>query len=95
MAAYIVFILDKMKDRERFDEYHRIGRPASAGHPIERLAYYGKHETLEGLPSEGVVLFRFPSMEAAHAWYDSPAYQAALPVRREASDFRVLLFEGV
>jgi uncharacterized protein (DUF1330 family) len=34
-------------------------------------------------------------MEAAHAWYDSPAYQAALPLRRKASDFRVLLFEGV
>ncbi len=95
MTAYALFILEHVKDKEAFDEYHRVGRPARAGHPLKALAYYGKHDVLEGKEAEGVVLFEFPSMEAAHAWYDSPAYQAALPLRLKSAECRVIFFEGV
>jgi uncharacterized protein (DUF1330 family) len=33
-----------------------------------------------------VVVLRFPDQAAVHAWHDSPAYQALLPLRMEASD---------
>jgi len=94
MTAYVIFIRDRMKDEKLFEEYHRVGRPARGNHPMKPVAYYGKFEVLEGLPAEGIVMFEFPSMEAAHAWYDSEAYQKAIPIRQKASDYRVILFEG-
>jgi uncharacterized protein (DUF1330 family) len=39
-------------------------------------------------------MLRFPTMEEAKAWYNSPAYQAALPHRLAAGDFRCLFVEG-
>jgi uncharacterized protein (DUF1330 family) len=95
MTAYVIFIRDRMKDEQGFAEYHRVGKPARGNHPIKPLAYYGKFEVLEGLQAEGIVMFEFPSMEAAHAWYDSEAYQKAIPYRQRSSDYRVILFDGV
>ena len=95
MTAYALFILDKLRDKALFDEYHTVGRKARGSHPLTRLAYYGKHEVLEGAAAEGVVLFSFPTMEAAHAWYDSPEYQTALPLRLRSADCRVIFFEGL
>lgn len=95
MTAYVLFILEKLRDQALFDEYHTVGRKARGDHPLTPLAYYGKHEVLEGPAAEGIVLFSFPSLEAAHAWYDSPQYQAALPLRLRSADCRVIFFEGV
>lgn len=95
MTAYALFILEKLRDKALFDEYHAVGRKARGSHPLTPLAYYGKHEVIEGPAAEGIVLFAFPSLEAAHAWYDSPAYQEALPLRFRSADCRVIFFEGV
>lgn len=59
------------------------------------LAFYGPVETLEGDPADGVVLIAFPTMEEAKAWYDSPAYQEALPHRLKGADYRVILAQGL
>lgn len=95
MTAYALFILEKLRDKALFDAYHAVGRKARGSHPIKPLAYYGKHEVLEGAAAEGIVLFEFPTLEAAHAWYDSEQYQAALPLRLRSADCRVIFFEGV
>lgn len=95
MVAYVIFTRERMRDEEMFKEYHRVGRAARGDHPLKRLAYYGDFEVLEGAPTEGVVLFEFPTMEAARAWYNDPAYQKALPLRLQSSDYRVILFEGL
>ena len=50
--------------------------------------------TLEGPEVEGVVIAEFPSTEAARAWYDSPAYQAAANDRRRGAVYRGLIVEG-
>ena len=34
-------------------------------------------------------------LERARAWYDSPAYQAILPLRTENSEGSAILLEGV
>lgn len=47
-------------------------------------------ETLEGTAFDGVPIHRFPTAEDARAWYDSPAYQAALPHRQAGADYHVL-----
>jgi uncharacterized protein (DUF1330 family) len=43
----------------------------------------GAYETKEGhWQPQRIVVLEFPSMEAAKAWYDSPEYQAILPIRQ-------------
>ena len=41
------------------------------------------------------VILEFPSMEAAQAWYNSPEYQAIIPVRTENSTGNFLLVDGI
>ncbi len=95
MAAYIIFVRDRITDAEAFAAYGPMAGAARGDHPLKPLAFYGDIETLEGLHSDGVVLLEFPTMEAAKAWYDSPAYQAAKAQRLKGADYRVLLVQGV
>jgi uncharacterized protein (DUF1330 family) len=50
---------------------------------------------MEGDPAEGVVLLQFPDMDAAKAWYGSPAYQDAKQHRLKGADYRVIFAEGL
>ena len=65
------------------------------GHEVKALSVYGKHESLEGAPIEGSVIVEFPSIEAAKAWYDGPAYAAAREHRFKGADYRVFITEGL
>jgi uncharacterized protein (DUF1330 family) len=58
------------------------------------LSGYGPHEVLEGDPTEGVVIAEFPSMAAAKAWYDSPAYREAREHRFKGAVYRGILVES-
>ena len=95
MAAYIVFMRDRMRDTKEFGTYMDAVPPTLAGHPVKPLALYGTIETLEGPPIEGAVIAEFPTLEAAKAWYQSPAYQAAMQHRHKAGDYRVFITEGL
>jgi len=64
------------------------------GHPMKVLSGYGSHDVLEGAPAEGVVIAEFPSMEAARAWYDSPAYREAREHRFKGAVYRGILVES-
>jgi uncharacterized protein (DUF1330 family) len=44
---------------------------------------------------ERTVLLEFPDAAAAHRWYRSPEYQAALPIRLRSSEGRVFLIDGM
>jgi uncharacterized protein (DUF1330 family) len=55
----------------------------------------GRQHLLEGEFAADVIIIEFPSSEAAHAWYSSPAYQAILPLRTRNAHGTVLLLEGV
>lgn len=95
MTAYVILIRDKMIDAEAFAAYGAKAREARAGHNLKPLAFYGRHEVLEGDPVEGVVITEFPTFEEAQAWYHSPAYQEALTHRLAGAEYRVLIVEGV
>jgi len=62
MAAYIVFMRDKMRDAAEFGKYMEGVPPTMAGHAVKPLALYGKLETLEGAPIEGAVIAEFCRM---------------------------------
>ncbi|VWB10485.1 DUF1330 domain-containing protein [Burkholderia lata] len=95
MATYIVFTRESTQDQQELDRYQDKVGATLAGHPLKVLAAYGPQETLEGDGPEGVVIVEFPSRDAAHAWYDSPAYQAVVQHRFKGGRFRAVLVEGV
>ena len=95
MPAYVVFIRDRITDPAEFAVYRQKAAAARGDHPLKRLVFDGNLEILEGDPADGVVILEFPDMAAAHAWYDSPAYQEAKEHRLRGADHRVLLVQGV
>jgi uncharacterized protein (DUF1330 family) len=55
----------------------------------------GKAESLDGgAAPEGIVVIAFDSAEQAHAWYDSPAYQAIKPIRLSSVKGRMFIVPG-
>jgi uncharacterized protein (DUF1330 family) len=56
----------------------------------------GAVEVREGDPGIGrLVILEFPSVEAARTFYDSPEYQAILPIRLENASATLVIAEGV
>lgn len=52
-------------------------------------------EVLEGEWPGSMVLIEFPDLQAARAWYASPAYQAILRLRSDHIEGDLVLVEGV
>lgn len=69
----------------------------------ETLAPYGGRFIVHGgelTPAEGewdgaIVIIEFSSQDAVREWYDSPAYQAILPLRTEHSQSIAAMVVGV
>ena len=59
------------------------------------LVRAGKTESLQGQPPKGIVLIAFDSMATARQWYESPSYQAILPIRQRSATARAFIVEGV
>jgi len=95
MSAYIVFTRERLRDQTEMDTYSKMAGGTLAGHEAKPLVFYGKSETLEGAPIEGAVIIEFPTIEAAKAWYDSPAYREARQHRFLGADYRAVIVEGV
>lgn len=95
MAAYAVFIKEAIRDEAEMAVYSGLAGGTLAGHPVKVLAAYGAQEALEGAAPEGVVILEFPTMAAAKAWYESPAYRAAREHRFRGAEYRAFLVEGL
>jgi uncharacterized protein (DUF1330 family) len=95
MTAYVIFTRERTTDAAELKLYGEKAGAAREGHALTPLAFYGKVDMLEGEPIEGCVVLSFPTMAEAHAWYDSPIYQAAREHRLKGSDYRIFIAEGV
>ncbi len=95
MAAYVVMIKDQTLDKDELAIYSQKAGAARGDHQINPLAFYGEQEVLEGADAEGVVVLEFTDMDAARAWYHSPAYQEAKAHRVKGASYRVILVNGV
>jgi uncharacterized protein (DUF1330 family) len=94
MPAYLIADVE-VTDPQRYAEY-RAQVPATLEPYGGRfLVRGGETENIEGnwLPGRLVVI-EFPSMDAAHRWYESPEYQAILGIRHEASSARLIVADG-
>jgi uncharacterized protein (DUF1330 family) len=95
MKSYVIFTREETLDAAELAIYNEQVRSTFAGHEVKLLAGYGKHEVLEGDPTEGVVIAEFLSFEAAKAWYDSPAYAEVREHRFRGAIYRGILVEGL
>ena len=86
MSAYVVFLRERTLDAGELDTY---------ANDLTPWAFYDDFEVLEGPTIEGGVILRFPDMQAARAWYHSPAYQAARAHRFKGAEYRVVLLDGI
>jgi uncharacterized protein (DUF1330 family) len=87
----------QMRDLAGYQRYGALVRQASAIYPNQVLARAGRYQVLEGPDDfDRYVLLRFPSMEAARAFYHSPEYQQALAIRQAASGrTELVITEGI
>lgn len=96
MAAYVVFLREsEVGDMEALAEYRAKGRADPPPGKPEALAAYGAIEALEGEPPDGAVILRFDTVEEARDWYNSPQYQAVVPLRLKSADYRSFIIEGL
>jgi uncharacterized protein (DUF1330 family) len=80
---------------QQYEEYKRLSSIAMKAHGAEVCARGGKTEVVEGdWTPDRVVLLKFPSLEKARAFYDSPEYGAAKKAREGAAVMRMVLVEG-
>jgi uncharacterized protein (DUF1330 family) len=95
MPAYVIFTRERTLEPQELQLYMDQVRATLDGHEFRLLAAYGPWEDLEGPPTEGTVIVEFPTMDAARAWYDSPAYREAREHRLFGAVYRALLVQGL
>jgi uncharacterized protein (DUF1330 family) len=94
MAVYVV-AQGRIEDRSLLDEYVAKAVPTIFQHGGRVVAFDESPEVVEGsvdLPR--TVILEFASREAFRKWYDSPEYQAVLPMRLEAAPGSFIVAEG-
>lgn len=82
-------------DADAYGRYAKAAGPAIADHGGVFLARGGRYVQLEGNDRARNVVARFPSVEAAVACYNSPAYQEALGHARGASVRDLVVVEEI
>lgn len=93
MAAYLIAHV-KVTNPEKMPAYSGAagatfapfgGEPVARGKVVEVLA--GTHA------GNATLIVKFPNAQAAHEWYNSPAYQALIPLRDEALEANFVVIE--
>ena len=95
MPAYVVITKTRTRDPEELALYAKQTAKFMEGHPATYLARFGRSETREGAPAEGMAIIEFPTFDEAKAWYESPAYQEASQHRVQGGDYNVVIVQGV
>jgi uncharacterized protein (DUF1330 family) len=96
MPAYIIVDM-LISDMDQYKQYMAVAPAAVAAAGGEYLVRGGRFEALEGQwhPSR-IAILRFPSFDAAKAFYDGEMYRAARAKRQGATEFfNMVLVEGV
>ena len=81
---------------EQYEEYKKWSTAAFKAHNAEICVRGGPVDVMEGdWQPERVVIAKFPSVEAAKAFYDSPEYLRARKAREGAAIMRLVVVEGL
>ena len=93
-SAYIVGHI-RVKDPRKWAEY-RSKVPATFASWNAELVFRGRQgPALAGAnPYPEIVVTRFPDRAAIDGWFNSPAYQALIPIREQAAEIVLLTYEA-
>ena len=94
-SAYIIANVT-VTNPQQYEEYKKWSSAAMQAHGAEVCVRGGKVEVLEGDWSpERLVILKFPTVEAARRFNDSPEYGRARAARQGAAVMRMVVVEGV
>lgn len=93
MAAYVIGRIT-VKDPAQWEDY-RSRVPATLAPWQAEVVFRGKPFAAFGGEADhsDVVVLRFTDAAAAKGWFDSPAYQALIPLRKAAADVTLIAYE--
>ncbi len=95
MSVYFV-VQEEVHDQAQLDEYSTAAGPTMAKVRGRALAVDNDVQAVEGQwHGTRTVILEFDDEDAFREWYDSPEYQAALPLRLAATDSRGALVKGL
>jgi uncharacterized protein (DUF1330 family) len=96
MSAYMIVQI-AITDEGRWQKYREAVAPLIIRMGGKYVVRGGKVETLEGGPHDGrrMVMFEFPSMDAVHAFWNSPDYVPIKKLREGAAVLDIWAVEGV
>jgi uncharacterized protein (DUF1330 family) len=93
--GYVIFTEGAIRDQAAMDAYGQQAFPTMMQAGARLLVAEDGPEVLEGRwDAARTVIIEFDSVDAARAWYRSPEYQAALPLRQAAADTDVVIMAG-
>ena len=94
MTAYVIGHIS-VKDPQRWAEY-RAKVPATltdwGGELVLRCVRCAVRDGAHR--HTATVVLRFATLEAATGWHESAAYQALIPLRQQAAELDLIVFEG-
>ncbi len=94
-SAYIIASVT-VTDPVQYEEYKKWSSAAMQAHGAEVCVRGGAVEVIEGDWNPGrTVVLKFPNVDAARSFYDSPEYTKARAAREGAALMRMVLVEGV
>jgi uncharacterized protein (DUF1330 family) len=94
MSAYIIANV-RVTDPAQYEQYKKFSTLAMQAHGAEVCVRGGAVQVLEGdWQPDRMVVLKFPSVEKARAFYDSPEYAKARDARAGAAIMRMVLVEG-
>ena len=85
----------RVKNVEAWEEYRSRVDATIRQYSVELLFRGRQQRLLSGeLSHEKVVALQFANLDAANRWHDSPEYQALIPIREQAADVILVLYES-
>ena len=94
MAAYVVAQM-RVHDVAKYLDYaSKVG--ATIGNRGGKILAANEADVREGEPPfTRTIIGEFPTLQAAHDWYDSEEYQAILPLRLASTTGTLFFVEGI
>ena len=82
-----------VKDEEKWAQY-RAQVPATLAPWGAELLFRGQRASILAGNHDHLdtVVIRFPDADTVDAWYNSPEYQALIPLRQQAADLDLVVF---
>ena len=95
MAAYCLFDMYEVTDPEKLEQYRSGVLATVQKYGGQYVVIGGKCDIVEGnWRPTFPVLMEFPSLEAAHSWYNSPEYAPLKALRQSGTKNNAVFMES-